>query len=172
MTDADPSRPAEHPGTATVTIRPRTPEDLPGCVTVLAAVHKDSRYPVAWPDDPERWLTPRAIVSAWVATRNGAVVGHVVLTDEPVSGGGRRGAIGRLFVDPAERRTGIGGRLLRQAQAGAHERGLPVELDVADNGAAAISLYRRLGWRVVGREPISWGGSDATHVLIFRPPED
>ncbi len=140
-------------------------------MAVLAAVHKDSRYPVTWPDDPERWLTPRALVSAWVATRDGTVVGHVALSDEPRTGGGRRGAIGRLFVDPAERRSGIGRRLLEQAQAGAHERELPVELDVAENGTAAISLYRRLGWRVVGREPISWGGADATHVLIYRPPE-
>lgn len=155
---------------ASVRIRPRTPEDLPACAAVLRAVHEDSRYPVVWPDDAERWLTPRTMVGAWVATRDGVVVGHVVLGLADQAGGTRLGSIERLFVDPACGRSGIGRRLLAHAQADAELRGLPIELDVADGSVAAIRLYERLGWRLVRRAPISWGGDHATSVLTFHPP--
>lgn len=151
-------------------IRERTPEDLPQCAAVLRVVHEDSRYPVVWPDDAEQWLTPRTMVRAWVATRDGAVVGHVALGVVARADGPQVGSIERLFVDPACGRSGIGRRLLAHALADAEVRGLSVELDVADGSVAAISLYERLGWRLVRRAPISWGGDHATSVLTFHPP--
>jgi ribosomal protein S18 acetylase RimI-like enzyme len=155
---------------ASVRIRERTAEDLPRCAAVLRAVHEDSRYPVVWPDDVERWLTPRTMVQAWVATRDGAVVGHVALGVLSQADGARFGSIERLFVDPACGRAGIGRRLLAHGLTDAGLRGLPVELDVADGSVAAISLYERLGWRLVRRAPISWGGDHASSVLTFHPP--
>ncbi|WP_227012906.1 MULTISPECIES: hypothetical protein [unclassified Pseudonocardia] len=85
-------------------IRRRSPDDLPGCVAALAAVHGTDRYPMVWPGDPAGWLAPDGLLGAWVATVDDVVAGHVLLTADvgiaPVA------TVGRLFVAPGD---GAGG---------------------------------------------------------------
>ncbi len=60
----------------------------------------------------------------------------------------------RIAVHPAQRRRGIGRDLL--AHVIHHARGLRcerIQLEVAAGNAAAIGLYRALGFEVVGRRP-------------------
>ncbi|TDD45102.1 GNAT family N-acetyltransferase [Nonomuraea terrae] len=126
-------------------MRPRTPADLDACVEALAAVHAADRYPVDWPDDPARWLTPDDAIEAWIAVEDGVVLGHVALT--------RDMEVTRLYVAPAARGRGVAPRLLDTVRSAA---GNPLRLEVSSEGKAAIALYERSGWRRTGTTRATW----------------
>jgi GNAT superfamily N-acetyltransferase len=145
-------------------IRPRTPEDLPACVEALAKVHAADRYPVTWPADPGRFLAPASLTAAWVALRQEQVVGHVGLSLEDVSAldpsvrraldtAERVAMVTRLFVTPEGRGRSYASRLLDVVREAA---GLPLILDVSDEGRAAIALYERTGWQRVASVRADW----------------
>ncbi|ALE72617.1 hypothetical protein FRP1_04960 [Pseudonocardia sp. EC080625-04] len=145
-------------------IRRRSPDDLPGCVAALAAVHGTDRYPMVWPGDPAGWLAPDGLLGAWVATVDDVVAGHVLLTADvgiaPVA------TVGRLFVAPRGRRRGIARLLLDHVREHARRHGLTLGLEVAEpGGGAAIELYERTGWTHVGTGTAGWtapGGGPVT----------
>ncbi len=146
-------------------IRPRAKEDLAGCVAVLRQVHEHSGYPSTWPADPGGWLTPAYLVAAWVAEEGGLITGHVALVrgvryECLLQHTGRDpdelGGISRLFVAPATRRRGLARSLLEAATASAKEHGLQPVLDVVDDSRAAIAVYERSGWKLVGTQTATW----------------
>jgi len=72
-----------------VDVRPRTDEDLAGCVRALGAVHMADGYPTWWPVDPAGWLSPSGCAAAWVAHDDvmGSILGHVCVVhgvDDPM----------------------------------------------------------------------------------------
>lgn len=125
---------------------------------MLAEAHRSSQYPVHWPADPARWLTPDRLFAAWVAEADGTVVGHIALatpgevtaqpwaadTGRPI---GQAAEITRLFVADAAQGRSVGTRLLATACADAKERGRHPVLGVLDHNRSAIALYDRAGWR-------------------------
>lgn len=147
-----------------LTVVSRQPDDLAGCLDVLWAVHQEDGYPMFWPSDPTRWLASRHEVAAWVArdSETASVVGHVaahrvanndaraIWTSASGLPAERLTVVSRLIVGPAHRRRGVGKVLLKAATRYAQEQGALPVLDVAQEGAAAISLYESLGWRRVG----------------------
>ena len=158
--------PRRRPDSGTVIVRARTDDDLPACVGILAGVHAAARYPIIWPTDAAAWLTPAGLVAAWVAVVDGTVSGHVALTRvSPATA-----TVERLFADPGQGGRGIGRLLLDTVVSEARARGLALSLDVADNGTAAIALYRRAGWTETGRTAIDWGGNTAQSLIGFSPP--
>jgi GNAT superfamily N-acetyltransferase len=146
-------------------IRDRRPEDLPVCAELLRAVHEQAGYPINWPTDPARWLTPEAALGCWVAVSAGRVVGHVALTavDD-------RAEVERLFVDPEATGQGIGRQLLEHCVQTAAGLGRELSLEVVDNRGVAVQLYRRAGWLETGRTPIDWGGDQASELIRFAAP--
>lgn len=141
-----------------VLIRPRRPDDLVACVEIIAETHRTSGYPVNWPADPRRWLTPSGLLGAWVAELAGVVVGHVGLmlatdaTARAWSAGTGRPAeqaaeITRLCVTGTARRRSVGRRLLDAATSAAREQGRHAVLGVFDQDRSAIALYDNAGWR-------------------------
>ncbi|MFI6316515.1 GNAT family N-acetyltransferase [Nonomuraea sp. NPDC050556] len=138
-------------------IRPRTPEDLPACIEALAEVQAADRYPVDWPQDPGAWLTPDGLAGAWIAVEGETVLGHVALT--------RATKVSRLFVTPAARGRGVAVRLLDSVRAAA--RG-PLELEVSSEGAAAIRLYERSGWRRVASTRATWLNAAGEPALLHH----
>ncbi|WP_432140516.1 N-acetyltransferase family protein [Streptomyces sp. bgisy084] len=142
-------------------IRRRQDRDLDACVAVLAEVHTHSGYPHHWPDDPARWLTPDGLTAAWVAEADGTVAGHAALCGPEVS---------RLYVAPAARGAGLGGRLLRAVEAEAAARGLRPVLEVKTTDTAAIALYERLGWLRRATEPQDWGAGEVVTVHRYAAP--
>ncbi|MGY5077966.1 GNAT family N-acetyltransferase [Streptomyces nigrescens] len=138
-------------------IRRRHDSDLDDCVAVLAEVHTHNGYPHHWPDDPARWLTPDGLTAAWVAETDGTVTGHAALCGPEVS---------RLYVAPAARGAGLGGRLLRAVEAEAAARGLRPVLEVKTTDTTAIALYERLGWRRRATERQDWGSGEV--VTVYR----
>jgi len=104
-------------------------------------------------------------MTAWVAEDDGVVVGHAGLVRGMrarcvLQATGRDASqlagVVRLFVDPAARRAGRARELLDTAAAHAVASGLQPVLDVVDDASAAIALYERSGWRLVGRENATW----------------
>jgi GNAT superfamily N-acetyltransferase len=152
--------------------RPRAEAEIDACVVVLRAVHAADRYPLHWPESPARWLAPRDLLEAWVATSSSGIVGHVALqhvarlaatplfSESGLPAPDRLAVVSRLFVSTTARRRGIGAALLSAAAAGAIRRGLRPVLEVVDSDAAAIALYERSGWRRVGCERRSLSGRE------------
>ena len=97
-----------------LTIRPRDADDVAALVGILEAQQPGSGYPVRWPlpFPVEDFIARPSEVAAWVAVDDGAVVGHVALTDVAVgweadgwcAGTGlpasALAAVSVLFVDP------------------------------------------------------------------------
>jgi GNAT superfamily N-acetyltransferase len=138
---------------------------MAACVAVMRQVHEVSGYPAFWPEDPAGWLDPPGTVDAWLAERAGLIAGHIMLVQGAAAhcllrATGRApdelGRIARLFAAPAAWRVGLAAALLATATAGARAHGLQPVLDVVDDGYAAIALYERSGWKLVGSETANW----------------
>jgi GNAT superfamily N-acetyltransferase len=158
---------------ADLKIQPRRDEDMSACVNALSAVHHADGYPVTWPSDPARWLTPDGLLEAWVALDGREALGHVAITRTAPGlargtglPAGQLASVARLFVTPPARRYGVAQALLAAAEAAAASCGLRLALEVEDGGKAAISLYERSGWRHVGTAPGDWTTVDGRTALM------
>lgn len=163
-------------------IRLRRPDDLRDAAAALVAVHGTDGYPVEGVDDSTGWLTPPDLVQAWVAERDGRVVGHVAVSrpaeDEAVSlwlGGhpqdeGRVTTLARLFVLAEARKQALGERLVLAATDYARQHGLRLVLDVMTKDTAAIRLYERLGWRKFGTAVHAFGEGGKTDAACYVAP--
>ena len=81
------------------------------------------------------------------------------------------GEILTIAVAPAAQRTGLGERLMRAAMARlAAERASSLFLEVEDGNAGAIALYRKLGFKQVGRRDAYYAGATRTGgaALVMR----
>jgi len=165
-------------------IRARRADDRKRLVDALRIVHDGDAYPSRWPDDPGAWLYRERVLGAWVAEHAGDLTGHVVLRaagrQKPVgfwtaaSGQdpGRCAVVGRLFVMPPARGTGLGADLLATACAEAGRRGLHPILDVSDLNRQAVRLYRRLGWVPLGSYLETFGGHGPPELMhCFAAPD-
>jgi GNAT superfamily N-acetyltransferase len=168
---------------AATIIRDRAPDDLPVLTAALARVAAEDGYPSRWPADPAAWLRTRDPLAAWVADREGDVVGQVVLRpagdqmpvtlwrlasgEDPAS----CALVSRLFVVAYVRGRGIGRALVETACARAAQLGLRPLLDVADANQAAVRLYHRLGWTHLGTYEETFGGDGPSETLhCFAAP--
>lgn len=157
-------------------IRWRTNDDLPECARLLEEVHRIDGYPTFWPDEPIGWLSPTALLGAWVAEDDRQIVGHVALRAGTAEAGaevwsGATGlppeqlaAISRLFVASESRGEGVGSALLDTACGVAASRGLHPVLHVTETNREAIGLYERRGWRRVHIEP--WRADKSGKTLL------
>jgi ribosomal protein S18 acetylase RimI-like enzyme len=146
-----------------ITIRRAAAADLPAlCRLSEALVLQHVAY------DPGRYQPPTDLSFAYaelfsehisrptsvvvVADRNGELVGYVfgeVVPPSLVELAGQAGWIHDLYVSPAARGLGAGGRLLDAAVAGLRSLGCPggVLLGVAAQNIAAAALFKGRGFR-------------------------
>ncbi|MFI6262776.1 GNAT family N-acetyltransferase [Micromonospora sp. NPDC051006] len=153
----------------TVTIRDRTPADLRRCADLLAEVHRLDGYPLNWPTDPQRWLSPPDLQHAWVAEVGGGPVGHIAVhgAAAPPRPQSAPAEVGRLFVAPAVRGHGVAGALLRRARRWATDRDRELLLEVVDRpGSTAVALYERTGWRHTRTSTADWTAPDGSPVTL------
>src|SRR5687768_10947653 len=89
-----------------------------------------------------------------VAAHSEALVGVAVLSFLwTLEHGGATTWLDELYVDPRQRRAGLGTRLLEAAMAIARTRGcLALDLEVEPGHESAVQLYERLGFRRLPRE--------------------
>lgn len=175
-----------------MTIRPRTPADVPGLVEVMGSQQAATRYPVRWPPPfpPEDFIVRSGEIGAWVAEVDGRLAGHISARRVPVShehtsagdeagiwtaGTGlpvdRLGSISALFLATWATGLGLGGALHDVAVAALRAAGLTPVLDVTQNNAAALALYRSRGWREIGSGRPSWLPADWEDVLYLTLPD-
>ncbi len=167
---------------ASTGVRPCAPHDLAACVALLRETYETDRYPVHWPSDPARWLTAGRVEAAWVAERDGAIAGHLVVKHpgeerlwpqwRALAGGEteRIGVVSRFFVARGSRGHGIGSALMDRAHAYATEHGLRLVLEAAEHNLAAMAFYRRRGWREVGGATITLSDGSPLPVRLFVAP--
>ncbi|MFG2617363.1 GNAT family N-acetyltransferase [Streptomyces sp. NPDC048507] len=167
-------------------IRTREPHDLGACVRMLAEVHHGDGYPADWPASPARWLSPSGLLGAWVAVApDGPAAGHVTLSRSGPgdaapelwsrrtgTSAGAAAVLGRLFVSPAARGRGVAALLVDRAVRAAAERGLHPVLDVLDSDGAAVALYERLGWDLLGTARQRWSPTRTVTVHCYAAPAD
>ena len=163
-------------------IRRRTPKDLAAATRLLRLVYFADHYPVRWPESPRAWLDDEGVMDAWVAQRQGELLGHVTISrvglDEVSKDRWREmtgrdadqlGGVSRLFVRPSARGQGIGTTLLDVAAAGIRARGRMPVLDVVSGNRDAIRLYEKQGWRLLDMRP--WGDRSSTlRMYCFAQP--
>jgi len=144
----------------TLRIRPAGPSDRDVVHGLLTGQMVEHRLP-AEPERIERGLDAafRPGSSAWLflAERDGQAVG-VFLANQIVSveKGGETLWIEELYVTPGARRTGVARALLAHALDEARRRGLRAfDLEVVPTQAAALALYRALGFVDVPRQRMS-----------------
>lgn len=163
-------------------IRPFRDGDLPGAVSALIEVYETDGYPVEGVDEPEEWILSAGVKSSWVAVSNDRVIGHVSVMDasseasaelwERIRGedASRVATLARLFVVPEARRKALGERLTRKAMEYAREKSLRLVLDVMLKDEAAIRLYERLGWRLIGEAAHHHGAGQSTPAACYVWP--
>ena len=144
----------------TLRIRPAGPSDRDVVHGLLTAQMVEHRLP-AEPERIDRGLDAafRPGSPAWLflAERDGQAVG-VFLANQIVSveKGGETLWIEELYVTPDARRTGVARALLAHALDEARRRGLRAfDLEVVPTQAAALALYRALGFVDVPRQRMS-----------------
>ncbi|MEV7228767.1 GNAT family N-acetyltransferase [Polymorphospora sp. NPDC051019] len=155
-----------------VVIRRREATDLDACVEALRAVHDADAYPLNWPTDPHRWLTPARLLRAWIAEcPRGTIAGHVAVQRAPDATGNQMPSPGaelsRLYVTPAARRRGVATALLHRARSWAAEHRHQLTLNVTDDRrSAAVAFYEADGWRHSHTEDADWTTPDGTPVKL------
>lgn len=166
------------------TIRVRADNDLPACAHALVQVHASDGYPVEGVADPVAWLTPPGLLSSWVAEVDGAVVGHVSVSEprgedavtkwiEQASVTEAEVAVlGRLFVLSQARGHSLGEGLTRAAMAHGYEVGRRLVLDVMKKDRAATRLYERLGWRRIGTTTHTFNGAAGVPAYCYVSPQN
>jgi ribosomal protein S18 acetylase RimI-like enzyme len=100
-------------------------------------------------NDPDKDITRKLRVNPeWflVAESAGRIVGAVMAGYE-----GHRGWINYLAVHPERRRTGLGRKLMAEAERGLRAAGCPkINLQVRPENQVAIAFYERIGFSVEG----------------------
>jgi ribosomal-protein-alanine N-acetyltransferase len=140
-----------------ISLRRAVPEDAPA----IAAIERRST-PHAWSEATLASTLGAHATRAWVAVDEGVVVGHVIAS--AVAG---TGEIVLVAVDPPWRRRGIAKLLLDRAVETWRAEGVAdAWLEVRLDNAAAIPLYRSLGWRDAGRRRGYY--HDGTDALLLR----
>ncbi|MER7576503.1 GNAT family N-acetyltransferase [Streptomyces sp. NPDC126514] len=165
-----------------MTIRPFTDDDLAGAAAALVEVHDTDGYPVEGVDDPEAWIKSADVLDAWVAVRDGRIVGHVAVmkpqgeaaADLWVQQSGddvdHVGVLARLFVVQSARKQATGRRLMEAAVSHARAHRLRLVLDVMVKDASAIRLYERLGWRKIGETNHHFGSGETIPAVCYVSP--
>jgi DNA-binding MarR family transcriptional regulator/N-acetylglutamate synthase-like GNAT family acetyltransferase len=101
----------------------------------------------------ERWT------GAWIAERDGVIVGSVFL----VKAGSTTGQLRLLYVEPRTRGLGIGARLVKACIEGARQRGYrKLKLWTNDVLMSARRIYQGAGFRLTGQESHQSFGKDLT----------
>ncbi len=141
--------------TAQVMLRDATSDDLDAVMAIMGAAFEPA-YGEGWTRSQCAGILPMAGVALRLALRgDGAVTGFAlmrVIADEA--------ELLLIAVDPAARQNGVGSALVADFLARAGQDGARrCHLEVRD-GNAAIGIYERAGFRIVGRRLDFYRGLD------------
>jgi ribosomal protein S18 acetylase RimI-like enzyme len=96
-----------------------------------------------------RYFLTKSKADLWMAEENGVVLGDAVVMYRQ---GFHSARLYSIVVSPKARGKGIGAKLLAHAEDAAKARGcITIRLEVREDNAAAIGLYRSKGYDLIGR---------------------
>ena len=149
----------EEGGRAMLTFRKMLPTDA-------AAVEKVERACFSMPWSRESFWEEASQEAAYylLAIEDGHVVGYVGVWLL-----GEEGHITNVAVAPEARRRGVGAALLLALMRLAAERGArSMTLEVRPSNEAALALYRKFGFRSVGRRPHYYTDNDEDAEILWN----
>jgi len=119
------------------------------------AFHLEDGHPLGNPGEAALLQIARGepFARSWIVREDGAAIGYLVLTlGYSVEYGGRDGFIDDLYLVPAARGRGLGGKVLEFALASAAALGIgTLHLEVEAGNEPATRLYRSAGFEETGR---------------------
>lgn len=143
-------------------LRTAQPSDLPELLRLAREFYDEDGFATS---DAELARNFRALLAAGtsahicLAVNGGAAIGFALTTTDLVLESGLVAELQDLYVMPAERGTGVGARLMQDAQDWARERGAALlEIVVAPNGkdvSGLLRYYTANGFRDEGRRLLS-----------------
>jgi len=89
----------------------------------------------------------------FVGEDDGRLIATVLLMHAPQPNAPHRAEIGKMLGLSSARRQGLGRRLRATAEEAAREAGRTLLMLDTESGSAGDKLYRRCGWREIGRVP-------------------
>jgi [ribosomal protein S18]-alanine N-acetyltransferase len=135
----------EHPTRQRLTVRRATLKDIEVLLELEQLFPGDRIKKSSF-----RYFLTRARADVWVARENGVVLGDAVVLYRQ---GSRNARLYSIVVSPKARGKGIGAKLLVHCEKAAVKRGCTaLRLEVREDNDAAINLYRRGGYDLVGRK--------------------
>ncbi|SNT44304.1 ribosomal protein S18-alanine N-acetyltransferase [Rhodococcoides kyotonense] len=148
-----------------VALSPLTPADADACAWLETVL-----FPGDGPWTADAFRSELAAPhNHYVAAReNGVLVGYagIALLGR---GDATESEVHTIGVDPSAHRRGIGGALLNDLLAAADQHGGPVFLEVRTDNVAAIELYGREGFVVMGTRRNYYQPSGADAYTMRRP---
>jgi len=137
-----------------------------GDAAAIASLHA-SRFERGWSAEEIAALLADPLVLAYAAETPGRRPTLAGFSFARVAAG--EGEILMLAVARVAERLGVGSALVAATCACALDRGgTEVFLEVADDNAPALALYRRHGFRAAGRRPAYYGAGRAGDAIIMR----
>ncbi|MEW5424511.1 GNAT family N-acetyltransferase [Amorphus sp. 3PC139-8] len=139
----------------------------PDDVAAIAAIHARS-FPQEWTVDELAALLSKPGVAAlvarrgslWTSTRPVGFVIYRLAADEA--------EILTIAVSPSHRGAGVGANLVGAALRRLYsDRAARVFLEVDAENAAALAIYRRFGFQIVGQRPAYYGHADGRKGLAL-----
>lgn len=163
-------------------IKIRTSDDLAGCIACLKRVYAKDHYPVQGVADAQAFLDGSGIQKAWIAQENSIIIAHLAVseaTDGDLSAaawwqthpGAKIAVLGRLFVDPDSRGSGVAAHLIDQAVAWASDQEIRLVLFALEKDRAAARLYERLGWTHFSTQTYHYGDGQHMDAFCFVSPK-
>ena len=166
-----------------VKIRPRTKDDIDGCIALLDHIQRTEGYPQGI-GDLRLFLNSDDINQAWVASDGATndIVGHISTYNptkdlaielwkklypqntESIT------VLSRLFVLPSYRKEGIAAKLVEAVVSWSIEQGIRLLLWVVVANEAAIRLYDRLGWIRFGTTVYTYEDGQTMEAICFASP--
>lgn len=139
-----------------LTVRAATGADLPALLALEQAFPGDRLTRSNF-----RYLLGRSSSEVWVYVGANALLGDAIVLFKKRS---RRARLYSLIVAPFARGRGIARALVRTVETAAAARGCNcVSLEVRTDNAAALALYAKLGYGIVGKIPRYY--DDGCHAL-------
>ena len=144
------------PSVETVSVLPGNSADLPAIMAIMTAAF-DAQFGEAWTRSQCAGILPMIGVSLMLANDNGRNRPAGFSLFRTVAG---EAELLLLAVAPDRQRNGIGRQLLDQFVDSARRSGATrVHLEVRD-GNLAVEMYRLAGFKLAGRRPNYYRGSD------------
>ena len=150
-------------------MRKASPDDVQQLVALMAEFYAEAAYPLNRRRAAEAFaalLADERLGHIWLVVKDSQAVGHLVVTlCFSMEYGGIIAFVDDLFVRRPFRRFGLGTAALKEAQAFCASRGVrAMFVETGHDNAAALAVYRRVGFVNTDRQLLALKLADPTHV--------